>query len=70
MPLLALLIMVVYLHIESIKKLAGYFISAIRKPVKSAANDKWHNEDVEMSDVIVHLRDKTTTTTVQIELHV
>ena len=63
MPLLAFLIMVVYLHIASIKKLAGYFISAIRKPVKSADNDNWHNEDIEMHDVVEHLRDKATTTT-------
>ena len=64
MPLLAYLIMIVYLHIISIKKLASSFINAIRKPAKPADYDKAHSEDVEMHDVVEHVRDRSTTTTV------
>ena len=66
MPLLAFIVMVTYLHIASIKKLAGYLINITRKPAKSADYDRARSEDIEMhdQDIVEHVRDKSTTTTV------
>ena len=66
MPLLAFIVMVTYLHITNIKKLACYIIHATRKPIKSANYDRAQSENIEMHDhdVVEHLRDKSTTTTV------
>ena len=63
-PLLAYLIMVIYLHITSIKKLARSFVNANRKPAKSFNCDKEQREDIEMHDVVEHVRDASKTTTV------
>ena len=66
MPLLAFIVMVAYLHITSIKKLAGYFITVTRKQAKSADYDRARSEDIEMhnQDVVEHVRDTSMTTTV------
>ena len=66
MPLLAFLVMVVYLHRTNIKKTAVFCINAIKKPTKPADYDRAKSEDIEMHehDVIVNqqLRDRSTTT--------
>ena len=66
MPLLGCLVMVAYLHITNIKELASYLINATRKRTKSTNYDRAQSENIEMhdQDVVEHLRDKSTTTTV------
>ena len=60
MPLFTFLIMVVYLHTASIKKLVHFFINAIKKPRRTTDPDRMSNKDIEMCEHDVVVDQKTT----------